>query len=151
MFTVSYIILHLLSVSGSSSTLATPLATNTTTSPSSNVSTETTSSSVEQEKYFRAVVSGTPLGNENLTPVSTRESLTSLDSLYFWGGSCYGDHLLKSFLEHPNSEFYPGAPSSRSASLSSRKRGFIRALSGLRGSGGKAACKGLRVQSSRKI
>jgi hypothetical protein len=96
--------------------------------PGSSLSTtEITSTSVEQEKYFQAIVNATPFGNCHMTPVFIRDSLTSLDSCFL--SSYLGDSPIL------------GEGGVYSESSKSRHRGFLRAVSGLRGSGGKSKCK----------
>ncbi|XP_064634624.1 myotubularin-related protein 13-like isoform X5 [Lineus longissimus] len=80
-----------------------------------------TSTSVEQEKYFSALVTATPSANQKHAASSVSDSLTSLDSLIFSAGTA--DTLTVPLPETPTS---------------SRRNPFSRAVHSLRGSGGKA-------------
>ena len=79
---------------------------------------------MEQEKYFSAVVNTTPMGNQRCLPVSTSDSLTSLDSLLLAAGAV--DPLSLSLGDTPDP---------------SRRNPLARAVNSLRSSGGKAKCK----------
>ena len=82
---------------------------------------ETSTSSIEQEKYFSALVAATPLGNPRFDQ-SASDSLTSLDSLILSAG---GETLTIA-------ETTPDI---------SRKTLIARAVGGLRSSGGRVKCK----------
>ena len=75
------------------------------------------STSMEQEKYFSAIVAATPMGNQKYATMT--DSLTSLDSLMLGADSL-------TLPETPNT---------------ARKNPLARAVSGLRTSGGKSKCK----------
>ena len=79
------------------------------------------STSVEQEKYFSALVAATPMGNHRYA-ASISDSLTSLDSLVM--SAATAEPLM-----------LPDTPDS------ARRSPLARAVSSLRSSGGKAKCK----------
>ena len=82
-----------------------------------------TSTSLEQEKYFLAIVAATPLGNSE-GPTCMTDSLTSLDSLLLTAAGC--DPLT-----------LPDTPDSIRRTLNP----LSRAVSSLRSSGGRVKCK----------
>ena len=83
---------------------------------------QVTSSSVEQEKYFAALVSATPMGTQ-YTDTSMSDSLTSLDSLVM--SAAGGDGVM-----------IPDTPDS----IRRNANPIARAVTTLRSSGGKMKC-----------